>query len=151
MDSIVIRELATRSEAEMCAHMMAETELWIALRRDYQASLETLVHPDKEVFVAVAHDRIIGFVILNMHGALVGYIQSICVAKEFRGRGVGSKLMKFAEARIFASGSNVFIMVSSFNEGARRLYERLGYQVVGELEDFIVEGHSELILRQTRK
>ena len=30
--------------------------------------------------------------------------------------------------------------VSAFNGGARRLYERLGYQVVGELTDFLATG-----------
>jgi [ribosomal protein S18]-alanine N-acetyltransferase len=39
--------------------------------------------------------------------------------------------------------------VSSFNRDARRLYERLGYRVVGELTDYIVEGHSEILLRKT--
>jgi hypothetical protein len=37
--------------------------------------------------------------------------------------------------------SNVFIMVSSFNDGTKRLYERRGFEVVGELRDFIVAGH----------
>jgi hypothetical protein len=39
--------------------------------------------------------------------------------------------------------------VSSFNPDARRLYERLGYSVVGELKDLIVPGHSEILLRKT--
>jgi ribosomal protein S18 acetylase RimI-like enzyme len=39
--------------------------------------------------------------------------------------------------------------VSSFNVDAKRLYERLGYKVVGELTDYIVRGHSELLLRKT--
>jgi len=29
------------------------------------------------------------------------------------------------------------------------LYERLGYEVVGELKDYIVPGHSEMLLRKT--
>jgi ribosomal protein S18 acetylase RimI-like enzyme len=40
--------------------------------------------------------------------------------------------------------------VSSFNHGARRLYERLGYREVGELANYIVEGYSEILLRKTR-
>ena len=39
--------------------------------------------------------------------------------------------------------------VSSFNVDARRLYQRLGYKVVGELTDYIVRGHSEFLLRKT--
>jgi ribosomal protein S18 acetylase RimI-like enzyme len=39
--------------------------------------------------------------------------------------------------------------VSSFNRDARRLYERLGYQVIGELTDYIVQGHSEILLRKS--
>jgi [ribosomal protein S18]-alanine N-acetyltransferase len=39
--------------------------------------------------------------------------------------------------------------VSSFNHDAQRLYQRLGYQIVGELSDYIVRGHSEILLRKT--
>lgn len=45
---------------------------------------------------------------------------------------------------------NVFLCVSSFNPDARRPYQRLGYEYIGELKDFIVTGHSELIYRKTR-
>jgi ribosomal-protein-alanine N-acetyltransferase len=151
MDAITIRAMTTQAEAEGCAHMMAQSEPWLTLGRSYPACLETILHPDKEVFIAVAEDKVIGSIILNMHGALVGYIQSICVAQEYRGNGVGSSLMDYAETRIFVSSANVFLMVSSFNPGARRLYERRGYGVVGELKDFIVTGHSEILLRKTRK
>lgn len=57
--------------------------------------------------------------------------------------------MEFAEQRIFRDSPNVFICVSSFNDAARRLYERLGYQKVGELRDLIVPGASEHLMRKT--
>ena len=63
---------------------------------------------------------------------------------------MGTALVAFAEERIFREHRNVFICVSDFNPGARRLYERLGYRLVGELTDYIVAGHSELLLRKTR-
>ncbi len=58
-------------------------------------------------------------------------------------------MIAFAEERIFQNHPNVFLCVSSFNPDARRLYERLGYEYIGELKDFIVAGHSELIYRKT--
>jgi ribosomal protein S18 acetylase RimI-like enzyme len=57
--------------------------------------------------------------------------------------------MDFAEKRVFRDSPNIFLCVSSFNEGARRLYERLGYTPVGELEDYLVAGHAEILMRKT--
>jgi ribosomal protein S18 acetylase RimI-like enzyme len=99
--------------------------------------------------LAILDGEILGFTILVLHGAFVGYIQSICVGREWRNKGVGSQLMAFAEKRIFSEAPNAFICVSSFNKGAHQLYERLGYEVVGELKDYIISGHSEILLRKT--
>ncbi|HEX4802900.1 MAG TPA: GNAT family N-acetyltransferase, partial [Myxococcaceae bacterium] len=66
-----------------------------------------------------------------------------------RGQGIGSRLIEFAEARILAETANVFMCVSSFNNEAKRLYLRLGYEIVGELRDYIIAGHSEILLRKT--
>jgi ribosomal protein S18 acetylase RimI-like enzyme len=129
--------------------MMCSSEPWITLRRDYDASVATLIAPGKEVYVATVGDQIAGFTILNMQGAFVGYIQTACVAPEWRNRGIGSRLLAFAEERILRQVPNVFICVSSFNPGAQRLYEREGYEVVGELKDYIVAGHSEILMRKT--
>ncbi|MFN2443136.1 MAG: GNAT family N-acetyltransferase, partial [Thermoanaerobaculia bacterium] len=49
----------------------------------------------------------------------------------------------------FAVAPNVFLFVSSFNDGARRLYERLGYRVVGEVPDYLIPGASEILMRKT--
>ena len=129
---------------------MSESEPWRTLGRSYATCLDRLRDESRERYVAAIGPALAGFVVLNLKGAFVGYVQSICVAPERRGRGVGTSLLRFAEERIFRESPNVFICVSDFNDGARRLYERLGYRLVGELADFIVRGHSELLLRKTR-
>jgi ribosomal protein S18 acetylase RimI-like enzyme len=144
-----IRPIQGREEIDVCARMMAGSEPWITLQRDYDASLQTLTSPGKEVYVAAAGRQIIGFVILNMQGGFTGYIQSIGVAPEWRSRGIGRRLVAHAEERIFREAPNVFICVSSFNRDAQRLYRRLGYEAVGELKDFVVRGHSEILLRKS--
>ncbi len=50
---------------------------------------------------------------------------------EFRGRGIGTALVTELFAEADASGRSVSIHVES-NNPARRLYERLGFQDVGE-------------------
>lgn len=149
MKGIDIRPLAGRAEAETCARMMAASEPWGTLGRDFDASLALLEDPHREAYVAVADGTVTGFIILVMHGAFVGYIQTVCVAPACRGGGLGSALVRFAESRIFRESPNAFLCVSSFNPGARRLYERLGYTLVGELTDYIVAGHSELLYRKS--
>jgi ribosomal protein S18 acetylase RimI-like enzyme len=144
-----IRPVQGQGEIEACARMMAESEPWITLQRDYTAALRNLSSPEKEIHVAVQGDKVIGFIVLNLHGGLVGYIQSICVAPRWRSRGCGRRLVEVAEERVFRQHPNLFICVSSFNPRAQRFYRDLGYEVVGELKDFIVNGHSEILLRKT--
>jgi ribosomal protein S18 acetylase RimI-like enzyme len=147
--AIVIRELAQASEIETCARMMAGLEPWITLRRDYDDSVKRLTAPSKEVYLAIVDGEITGFILLNLNGAFVGCIQTVCVAPSWRNKGIGTKLLTFAEERIFRETPNVFLCVSSFNQHAQRLYQRLGYEVIGELKNYIVSGYSEILLRKT--
>jgi [ribosomal protein S18]-alanine N-acetyltransferase len=147
--SLEITRLDTEAEAQACARIMAESEPWLTLGRSYQASLSIVRDPSREVYIARDENGVAGFLILCMTGAFVGYIQTIAIQPDRRGQGLGSRLIDFAERRILAESPNVFMCVSSFNHDARRLYERLGYRVVGELTDYIVQGHSEILLRKT--
>ena len=148
-DLLVVRRLAGDEEARACARIMAGSDPWRTLHRGYDDSLAILRDPSRESYVALRDAEVIGFAVLSMQGAFVGYMQSIGVREDWRGRGLGSRLIAFAEERIFQETPNVFICVSSFNPRARELYERLGYEVVGELRDYIVRGHSEWLLRKT--
>ncbi len=140
--SIDVSAMTTDSEAQGCARMMAESEPWITLGRGYEASLTILRDSSRERYVAREGKDLVGFLI-------AGYIQTVCVAEKNREQGIGARLVAFAEERIFRESPNVFLCVSSFNSGARRLYDRLGYHVVGELADFLVIGHSETLMRKT--
>lgn len=148
--SIAIRPLAEQSDAEWCARLMSTSEPWLTLGRTFDASLRLIQDPSREVYLAEEGEQPVGFIMLTMAGAFIGYIQAICVAPDRRGQGVGSTLVAYAESRIFEASPNVFLCVSSFNPDARRLYERSGYHFVGELRDYVVAGHSELLFRKTR-
>jgi ribosomal-protein-alanine N-acetyltransferase len=147
--ALAISPLQTEEDARTCARLMATSEPWITLGRSYEASLGIIQDPSREVYVARDEAGLSGFLILCMTGALVGYIQTICIDPARRGQGLGSRLVEVAEQRILEVSPNIFMCVSSFNLDARRLYERLGYKVVGELTDYIVRGHSEFLLRKT--
>ena len=145
-----MRALASEDEARACATIMTTSEPWLTLRRDFDASLAVVTNPDRETYVAVDDSGVTGFIVVNMRGAFIGYIQTVAVRADRRGSGLGRRLIAFAEERIFRDTPNVFLCVSSFNHRARALYEQLGYETVGELKDYIVRGHSEWLMRKTR-
>ena len=148
-NDIQIKRLDSLTDADHCAEMMAGSEPWITLQRGKQKSLEIINDPSKKVYIAWLQDEIVGFIIIEMKGTFKGYIKSICVSPSHRNKGSGSTLMSYAEDRILSETPNVFLLVSSFNTGAIRFYQRLGYEQIGELKDFIIEGYSEILMRKT--
>jgi ribosomal protein S18 acetylase RimI-like enzyme len=149
MEEIEIGPLAGDAEARACAEMMASSDPWVFFGRTFDQCLARVTNPAGEVWVARANGIARGFIIMVMNGAFVGYIQVVCVAHDARGSGIGSQLVRFAEQRIFREFPNVFLCVSSINPRARQLYERLGYSLVGELDDYLVRGYSEFLMRKS--
>ncbi len=149
-DGFSLRPFRDAADAEACAALMAGSEPWRTLGRDRAALVASLRTPGPERYLAERDGGCAGLLVLNLRGAFVGYLQTVAVAERFRGRGLGTALVGFAEARILRDHPNVFLCVSDFNPGARRLYERLGYTVVGELPDYLVRGRGEILMRKSR-
>ena len=148
-EALQIRPLSREDELQACARMMAGTEPWITLRRSYEQAVEVFQQNRDLTFVAYLQDDLVGFVILQMEGALTGYIKSLAVDSERRGQGIGRAIISFAEDYIFARKTNVFLFVSSFNPRAQALYTALGYEQVGRVPNLIIEGHDEVLMRKT--
>jgi len=137
------------SDIDVCALMMSTTDPWITLGMNYEQCLKAFEGICKEIYIVRCGKEITGFVILQVCGTFSGYIQTICIREDYRGKGVGTKLLKFCEKRILRFSPNVFICVSSFNKAALRLYFKFGFKLVGELDNFVAEGFTELLLRKT--
>lgn len=138
-----------RKQMEVCAGMMASTDPWITLGISFEQCLSALEGPCKELYILQMDGEIAGFVLLQVCGSFRGYIQTLCIDQRFRGKGLGTTLLQFCETRILKISPNIFICVSSFNKGALKLYLDFGFKLVGELENFITEGYTELLLRKT--
>ena len=141
--------LASPEQAVECALLMSNMDPWVTLQRPFVVCLAGVNDPTKEVHVVAEGGRVVAFIILEMHGLLRGYIQTVCVAPTHQRRGLGSRLIRWAEQRIASESPNVFLCVSSFNTEARELYERLGYVQVGTLKDYLVLGYDELLMRKS--
>ena len=87
------------------------------------------------IYVAVSDGDVVGYISVELYPDFV-YLDDLSVTERFRGKGIGTKLIKFAER--YAADSNVSMTslhVERSNTAARYLYQRLGYAVSGEEDD----------------
>lgn len=141
-----IEQTTNQDDFDYCASMMLKSDPWITFEMDYDLCKQAFVGVSKEVYIIKHNTEIAGFVILQMEGTFKGYIQTICIGEDVRGKGLGKQLLNFCEERILKISPNIFICVSSFNTAALKLYQNFGFKIIGELEDFIKKGFSEILL-----
>ena len=102
---------------------------WNSPRRDIDSARGAA---SSEIFVAVTGDgeeRIVGSVMAGYDGHR-GWVYYVAAHPEHRSRGLGGQLMRHAEAWLEELGApKVMLMIREDNEGVRRFYEGLGYEV----------------------
>ena len=139
-----------RLESAVMSDVDRLVELWVALARDqraYDSHLEPAANrgPVREtiarhivvdgVTVARSTDEIVGFAMVGLeHGdyeqsVTRGVVNNIFVLPEWRGRGIGGRLLDAAEVALADAGADVFSLETmATNARARRFYEREGYR-----------------------
>ena len=83
---------------------------------------------------------------LGCRCGVTAYIQTIEVAPEMRGRGVGGALLGRIEGSARAAGAGlIWLHVEAANAAAFRLYEAQGYTCDGRQENYYPHGRAALI------
>ena len=79
-------------------------------------------------------------------GGLIAYIQTIEVAPERRGRGIGGELLQRLEGSAREAGARAIgLHVDATNGDAIRLYNAHGYACEGRSEDYYANGRAALM------
>ena len=119
-------DLASDEDREWAATLMASSEPWLTLGRDFDSCLARCRSPEFVVLTARRAGVCCGFLLLHPTGVAGSpYVASVATSASVRGHGVGSALLDAAE-RWLPRAHHMFLCVSSFNTQARRLYERRG-------------------------
>ena len=143
------REATVEDLAGICAlgaevnalHNSAWPDLFaaeIAAEKSQEVWRSSLGQAGATTFVAATDSALAGFVTVAIvdeasplfHRMRYAKIGTVGVTQGFRGQGIGRALMALVEAWAEShSATEVHLNVWAFNEGARRLYEELGYAV----------------------
>ena len=93
--------------------------------------LESILASDTSVFVAVDEGRIVGTASLIPVHQLMGtkcWIEDVVVDDDYRGRGLGRKLMEYALMFAPVGTTSINLTSSRTRETARHLYHSLGFE-----------------------
>ena len=147
---IAIRRLEQRDVRPLVA-LLASSEPWLTL--GYSAKDWRRLHggplANRDAWVIDDGGRARGVAIVR-RGFLAGdYLELLAVDASTRSRGLGARLLAHCESDVFARTRNFFVCVSDFNANARRFYRRRGYVQVGRLDDLLIAGSAEILLRKT--
>ncbi len=138
---------ATVPEREWGAQLLAASEPWTTLGVSLPTCRDNCNDPAHDVFIAHIKNQPAGIILLHPKGiAGSPYIKSIAVDNKHMKMGVGRELMRFAEVYAANKSQHLFLCVSSFNTSAQDFYRQLGYIQVGNFDNYIKEGASEILL-----
>lgn len=82
---------------------------------------------------------------------LSGYLKLLGVHQGYQSAGVGTALMDAMESAVIddAGVSDIFLLVSGFNDSARGFYAQRGYVEIGPIENYVENGIDEVLMRKT--
>ena len=111
--------------------------------------ISVLTFPGVIRLKAVCDKQMVGFIagdVRRLEG--VAWIAIVAVLPEYRGQGIGSTLLAACEGQIPLSKIRLCVRLS--NDGAIRLYEKLGYSRVGEWSHYYQDGEAALVMEKRK-
>lgn len=109
---------------------------------------------ENDIYIALDNNNnCMGFVWVILNGIFhaLPYIHIIAVKSENRGHGIGKMLLKFVEDVYYKKYSKLFLVVSDFNPDAKRLYEDIGYSVIGDIPNLYRQGITECLMMKSKE
>ena len=89
---------------------------------------------NREAIFAFDNSELLGWLQYNYFIEKYPFINRLYVFEQYQNNGAGTKLIQFWESEMKSKGeTRLMLSTESDNYGAKRLYERLGFKSVGEL------------------
>ena len=146
MSEVLAIRPAEASDASACAGIVNEwidTTEWMPRvhpHDDVMHHYETVVFPERDLWIASLGERLAGFMALSPDAFLTG----LYLAAHARSKGIGKALIERAK-RLSPGGLQLWTFVA--NKGAQRFYLREGFQEVRRTDGENEEGLPDILYR----
>lgn len=80
-----------------------------------------------KLYFILLGEATVGLLHLGSRGGEIDWLEDLFVLPEYQGRGIGSQAVRLAEAMVRQYSQSMYLEAAARNEGAIRLYRRLGY------------------------
>lgn len=84
-------------------------------------------------YYILADGETVGFLHLGSRGGEIDWLEDLFVLPAFQKRGIGSEAVRLAEELVKGYSRSMYIEAAARNEGAVRLYKRLGYDCLNTI------------------
>ncbi len=152
MPSVTVRSITT-ADIPVIAGWMSTTLLW----QRYDVTEATIVNhleqglrkPDILLVsdAGQAQGRACGLAWCIPEGAFgrSAYLRLLGVREDYTGLGIGAALLERVEQLAAQRAKEMFLLVSDFNTGAQRFYQRHGYSQIGSIPGYVLPDVTELL------
>lgn len=143
-----------RSEdAQPIAAKLATMNPWQALNYSAQQLESYLLATDPALYrytVLTQDNNAIAGIVAVRHPWLRGpYLELIGVFPERQQHGMGTAILEWFERETQSRAHNLWVLVSAFNESAKRFYLRFGFTEIGRIDALVDPQSTEILLRKT--
>lgn len=115
-------------------------KIGFAVRREYEKNCILIARN--------VNNAIVGTLIHDVKGAFgkYPYLHMLAVSPAFQNQGIGRNMLELYEKERLESDEKLFLLVAEWNEGAKRLYERIGYKELGRINGFYKKDQVEILM-----
>lgn len=142
LPEVIFRDYET-TDYEAVTDLWGKTGLGAALRGDDRATIERSIRLGGKLLVAVLPDgKLIGSSWMTYDGRRI-HLHHIAVLPEWQRRGIGQKLTELSIGFAKKTETQIKLEVHQSNQGAVRLYRKLGFRYLGDFDIYIIRDFSQ--------
>ncbi|CDI01907.1 putative GCN5-related N-acetyltransferase [Candidatus Competibacter denitrificans Run_A_D11] len=138
------------ADASVIAGQLAAMNPWQALNYSAAQLENYLLAPDSALnrYTVRVDGTIVGIVAVRYPWLKGPYLELIGLFPAVQRQGLGTAIMTWFENVAQPAATNLWVLVSSFNEPAQRFYRRYGFTEIGRIDALVYPHSTELLLRK---